>query len=48
MNLKIKNHSVSPKLRRNIYKVSVIEKLSHKQVKRLMDKITNNIPITYK
>ena len=47
MNLKIKNHRVSHKLKRNICKVSVMKNLSYKQVKKSINKNKNNIPITY-
>ena len=47
INLKVKNHRVSHKPRRNIYKVSVMNNLSYKQVKGLIFKITDNIPNTY-
>ena len=43
----IKNHCVSHKPSRNIYKASVMKTLSDKQVKRSIDRISNNIPITY-
>ena len=47
INLKIKNHRVPHKPSRNIYKVSAMKNLSYKQVKRLIFKITDNIPNTY-
>ena len=43
INLKVKNHRVSHKPSRNIYKASVMKNLSYKQVKRLISKITDNI-----
>ena len=46
MNLKIKNHSVSHKLSKNIGKVSVMKNLSYKQIKKSINKSKNNIPIT--
>ena len=47
MNLKIKNHRILHKLSRNVCKVSAMENLSYKQVKKSIDKNTNNIPVTY-
>ena len=47
MNLKIKNRPVSQKPNRNICKVSVMKNLSHKQVKKSINKNKNNIPVTY-